>query len=271
MKNDNSNGPDPKDAWKQYIPSEVNESWKENQEMWKQEGESWQTMFGEAKKLHEKAVNGDEKAVKKVFKLLKEVKKKVPSNNLVEAYYGSVIALLGRDASDTMDRFRLVRKGMKILDEIVEKEPENIEIRMLRGYVSYNIPEMYFQRTSTAAEDFNYLIEQRENDSSIFSEKMYWQILYDLGVSYKRLDNHQEASKIFGKLLRLDPDDEFKALIENEEKSDDAVAPQQDSKDQSLIDTKPKTKPQQEMVEEEEFFNFKRDRKPGRRSKARRS
>lgn len=224
MDQNDANQNNPKDLWKQYVPEQIDESWKDHQESWKQEVNSWEPLFEEAKELHQKAVDGDEKAVKEVFKQLKEIRKKAPSNNLVEAYYGSTIALLGRDASDTMDRFRLVRKGMKILDSAVQKEPNNTEIRILRGYVSYNIPEMYFQRTSTAIEDFEFLISQYEKDSSIFSENMFWKLLYDLGVSYKRVEKPDNSKRTFVKLLKQEPSQEYKELVEHEGINEDDLS-----------------------------------------------
>ncbi|RPF53428.1 tetratricopeptide repeat protein [Aquisalibacillus elongatus] len=247
------------DIWKQYVPSEVNESIQKNSEMWKQEGDTWEATFDEAKKLHEKAVAGDEKAVKEVFKLLKDIKQKAPSDHLIEAYYGSVVALLGRDAADTKDRFRLVRKGMKILDDVVKKEPEHSEIRMLRGYVSYNIPEMYFQRTSTAVEDFEYLINQYESNPEVFSQDMYWQLLYDLGIAYKRTEKQDQAQQVFTKLSNLNPNEEIRTLLSHEG-IDDSPAKEVDS-----------TPTFESNEEPEELIEFPQTKREKSRRRSRRS
>jgi DNA polymerase III gamma/tau subunit len=184
----------------------------------------WESLLEEAKILHKQGVNGDEDAVKEAYKILKSLRSKTPQNNLIEAYYGSVLSLLGRDATDTMERFRLVRTGLKKLDQAVKKDPKNVEIRILRGYVSYNLPEMFFQRTSTAIEDFEYIVSQYKNDDSTITQGFYWQLLYDLGVAYKRFEQYQDAKTTWLKLLQQKPDQKFITLLEQEGITEELLA-----------------------------------------------
>lgn len=180
------------------------------------ENESWEELFAEAIRLHQSGVAGNKKAVKEACELLEKVRGLVPQNNLVEAYYGSATALQGRDAIDPMDRFKKAVKGLKILDGVVSKEPENIEIRILRAKVCFPLPEKFFHRTATAVEDFSYLASRYKNDPSVFSPEFYWQVLYDLGVSYKRLGRKQEAESTWLTLLSISEDNKYKELLRQE-------------------------------------------------------
>jgi tetratricopeptide (TPR) repeat protein len=176
----------------------------------------WEPLFAEAVRLHQRGIEGDKGAVRKAYKLLKKIRNMNPQNNLIEAYYGSVTTLLGRDASDLMEKFQKAMSGLKILDEVVSKEPDNIEIHTIRAYVCYNLPEVYFHRTSTAIEDFNYLISRYDQNPNVFTQEFYWKLLYDLGVAYKRLERHDEAKSTWEKLLSQTTDPKYQELLTQE-------------------------------------------------------
>lgn len=164
-------------------------------------------------KYHELALKGDKGATKKAYESFQEILKLDPQNPLAEAYLGSATSLLGRDTIDPNVKLKLVLQGLKAMDGAVQKEKENIEIRSIRAYVGFNLPEMFFHRTASAVEDFKYLVLRYEQDTGVFSEKFYWQILYDLGVAYKRLGRKNEAIVIWDKLLQVTNDPKYKDLI----------------------------------------------------------
>lgn len=116
--------------------------------------EEQQTLYSQAIELYQKGLDGDSDAVVKSHEIFKKLYLQAPGNIMVEAHYGCLTSLLGRDEFNPNERFKLAMKGLKILDRAVSKESENIEIRNLRGYVCLRLPDMYFHRTSTAVEDF---------------------------------------------------------------------------------------------------------------------
>lgn len=172
--------------------------------------------FEIAVNLHRDGIDGNKEAVRECFEILCKILKMAPGNNLAEAYYGSATALMGRDAIDPVERFNRAIKGLKMLDRAVDKEPANTEIRILRAYVSYRLPEMYFHRTATAVEDFNYLASRFEDDPGVFSADFYSQVLYHLGKSYKNLGKNQEAEGVWQKLLTASKDTKYKELLRQE-------------------------------------------------------
>ncbi|HBF39918.1 MAG TPA: hypothetical protein DDW50_21735 [Firmicutes bacterium] len=170
-------------------------------------------LFAKAKELHQLGVDGERNAVKEAFALLERIRRFNPNHPLVNAYYGSTIALLGRDAIDMQERTEKAEAGLKILDHAVSCDPDNVEIRILRGYVSYRLPNMYFRRTKTATEDFEYLVSRFEQDPDIFPDEFYCQILYDLGTSYRALHQEQNAEDTWKKLLERTSDPKYRDLI----------------------------------------------------------
>ncbi len=150
-----------------------------------------ESILNEVVKLHQQAVQGDKEAVKKAHSLLKQIRRPNLSNNLVEAYYGSVMTLLGRDAIEPMERLNKVRQGLKSLDKAVQNEPDNVEIRILRGYVCYRLPEAFFHRTATGVEDFRYLTARYQREPNIFSANFYDQLVRDLAAAEQSLDRNR--------------------------------------------------------------------------------
>jgi tetratricopeptide (TPR) repeat protein len=180
------------------------------------EQEVWKGLFSEAVELHMQGVEGDKEAVKKACKLMEKVRKLTSNNNLVEAYYGSTSTLLARDMVDPLEKLKKAADGLKILDRSVAKEPENTEIRILRAYVCSRIPEEFFHRSAIAIEDFNYLLSRYEREPGIFSQQTYWQILYNLGLVYKKVGKHQEARNTWQKLLSQTTDANYRKLLMEE-------------------------------------------------------
>lgn len=166
--------------------------------------------------LHRIGVDGDAEAVKECVAEFDKLRKLLPDSNLVEAYFGSAMALLGRDEVNPMERMKYANKGLKILDHAVDREPTNTEIRILRFNVCYRLPEPIFQRAGTVVEDLSYLIERYEKDSKVFSQDYYWHLLYTLGMAYKTINKSREAETTWKKLLSFEPDNKYIKLLKKE-------------------------------------------------------
>lgn len=182
----------------------------------RENSEAWESRFSHALSLHQRGVDGDAAAVKECVDELGKLRSLVPDNNLIEAYYGSATALLGRDEPNLMEKMNHANKGLKILDKAVAREKDNTEIRILRFNVCYRLPEAIFQRGSTVAEDLAYLAGRYEQDPDVFSQDYYWHVLYTLGTAYKSINQEQQAEQVWYKLLSLDPDSKYKKLLKKQ-------------------------------------------------------
>lgn len=179
-------------------------------------GKSTEELFAEAITLYQLGLSGEKEAVPQAFRLLINVLQNDRQNLLAEAYLGSVLSLMGRDAQDASDRFKFAIKGLKILDKVVSLEPEHVEIRGMRAFVCSKLPEQFFHRSDTAFEDFSYLVSRYEEDESLFSKEFYNQILFELALAYHRLGKKKEAESTCHKLLSLTSDPKYKMLIKQE-------------------------------------------------------
>lgn len=162
-------------------------------------------------------IEGNKEAAKKAYKMFAEICSSEPENYLAEAYLGSATALLGRDEIDPNKRFSLVLRGLKMLDRVAAKHPEIIEVRMSRGSVCLNLPEFFFHRQSIAVEDFSYLASRYESDKKVFPQELYWKVLFNLGLAYKRLDRTLDSEAAWQKLWSVTEDpNEYRVLLKQE-------------------------------------------------------
>jgi len=157
--------------------------------------------FAAAVNLHDLGVKGDQEAVQKARRMFEEIWSENPDHHLAEAYLGSATALLGRDHPNLDEKFRLAVEGLKLLDSAVSKDENNVEIRILRGHVCFNLPEMYFHRLATAVEDFEFLISGYRRNKRVFSKEFYLETMFNLGSAYKQLGRSEEAEAVWKKLL----------------------------------------------------------------------
>ncbi len=173
----------------------------------------WKKEFEKAVHLHQLAINGDKQAAKQAYDLLKKIRLQTVNNALVDAYFGSSSALIARDHPDLMEKMNLAKRGLKALDNAVKADPNNVEIRILRGNVAYRLPEMYFRRTKTAIEDFQFLVDGYEGKKNKISKNQYCEFLLNLGNSYQVIGESQKADTTWDKLLKINSS-KFKKLVD---------------------------------------------------------
>jgi len=151
--------------------------------------------------LHDKARLGDVHATREACEVFRLAHQLDPDDATVLAYYGSALSMTGRDAVDPNLKVQNALRGLKLLDQAVQADPDNITVRVLRAYVNYRVPEHFFNRTSVAVEDFTYLANRYEEDPKILSRSSYWEILFHLGKAYQTLE---ETRKGPGDLAKAD-------------------------------------------------------------------
>lgn len=166
--------------------------------------------------LHDKARRGDEHATREALELFKVAHQLDPEDATVRAYYGSALALLGRDAIDPNLKVQNALKGLKLLDQAAKADPENVVVRTLRAYVNSRVPEHFFNRTSVAVQDFAYLAERYEKDPSVLSRGSYWELLYHWGKAHQTLEEVEQAKAVWKKLIEAKPSLRYLRLLKAE-------------------------------------------------------
>ncbi|MGP4039123.1 tetratricopeptide repeat protein [Gracilibacillus sp. D59] len=158
--------------------------------------------FEEGKKLFMKGVDGDKKAVKLAYDIFLKLRNTAPNNALIEAYYGSTLALLGRDASQPLEKADKAQEGLDALNQAISKDPNHKEIRMLRSNVCLRLPESFFQCSKVAVEDISFLLNRYQKDSSYLTNNQVRELIKDLSTAYQNMGNPDEASKVLKRLSK---------------------------------------------------------------------
>lgn len=166
--------------------------------------------------LHDKARRGDPHATREAYELFKVAHQLDPDDASVRAYYGSALSLQGRDAVDPNEKVQKALRGLKLLDQAAQDDPDNITVRTLRAYVNYRVPEHFFNRTSVAVQDFTYLVKRYEDDPTVLARGSYWEILYHLGKAYQTLGEEDQARATWEKLIAAKPSQKYLRLLRAE-------------------------------------------------------
>ncbi len=135
---------------------------------------------------HSFAEKGQKNAVKKaeaVFKTLLQIE---PKNSEALVWYGSVLALKGRDAWFPFLKIKYVNDGLKKMDQAVWLDSANITVRMTRASTCIALPENIFHRIKTAIQDFEYLVILQKKHPEMFDKKLSASIFLELGNGYKK-------------------------------------------------------------------------------------
>ena len=128
----------------------------------------------EAIALHDAASDGDEEAVKPAIEMLTVLNRADTENAEVLAYLGSSYALVARYETGWFARWHNGRKGLKLLDQALERAPKNFTVRMLRASV-YNAMPPFLGYADDAIEEMialDRIFRSLDNPSKKMAEAM---------------------------------------------------------------------------------------------------
>jgi lipopolysaccharide biosynthesis regulator YciM len=159
--------------------------------------------FEKGKRVLMKGVDGDKKAVKIAYEIFLKLRKTEPDNALIEAYYGSTLVLLGRDAVQPLEKADKALEGLDSLNQAISMDPNQKEFRLLRGNVCLRLPESFFHCSQTAIEDFSFLLDRYKEDPSYLTNKQVRGIIEDLSAAYQNVGKLSEANEVLQRLTQL--------------------------------------------------------------------
>jgi hypothetical protein len=168
------------------------------------EESAYMKLFEEAKTLHNKGVDGDKKAVIKANEILFNLREAEPDHALIEAYYGSTLVLLGRDAVKILDRADKAQEGLDALNRAVSLDSNHKEIRLLRGNICLRLPESFFHCSETAIEDFAFLLDRYKENSGYLTQHQVRDVVRNLSAAYQNAGKPEKANAVLQQLVQLE-------------------------------------------------------------------
>lgn len=153
----------------------------------------------------------DKKAVKKAEEYLLQVLRVDSTQGLALVYYGSVLTMKARDIFFPWNKMKYVKKGISRMDKAVYFEPDNPEVRLIRGINSISLPSM-FDRFSIGLEDFKH-IERLDKEKTLdMTEKFWLPYYYNFGLALWKTEKYAEAREKFINIIELNSDSDYTAI-----------------------------------------------------------
>jgi len=156
---------------------------------------------------HEKAVKGDTKETKALTADLEKWTKEQPDNHLLQAFLGSAYTLCSRDAWIGAGKLTYLKNGGKEMDAAVAADPNNPAVRFVRAINYFSLPAIFGKR-QTARDDFQLLVKQVEGvvkTPYTLNVETQQAIYFYAGLSYRQLDQPEQAKEVWTRGLKLNP------------------------------------------------------------------
>lgn len=150
----------------------------------------------------------DRSAVKKAEKYLSALLEIDSKNHVAMVYYGSVLTMKARDAFLPWDKLKYIKKGIVRMDKAVLFEPDNPEVRLIRGINSVSMPKR-MDRLPVALEDFR-TIEKLHREKRLDMTKKFWlPYYYNFGLALSMNEEFEAAKEKFLKAISTDPESDY--------------------------------------------------------------
>jgi len=147
------------------------------------------------------------KITKRAIEKIEEIYNK-NKTSLITTYYGSALTLIGRDSKNPVVKIQYVKKGLKYIDKAIEKNPDNLFIRMVRANNNLELPS-FFKRLKYAIEDFEWIRKNFEKGKIKLKPQTMAEVYYKLGDAYKRTGKVEKAVKMWQKAKKISPESEY--------------------------------------------------------------
>ncbi len=139
------------------------------------------------------AVRDAQTYLKEAIRTLEQALKAKPDDDGAICYLGSAYLIMARDESDPALQMSHVGQGQEMMDKAVKESPDDISIRMIRGYTTRAMP-VFLGRRPTAYEDFEYIAALIEKGAKV--QPSFKALLYGtLAAMYQEDANFEKAAK----------------------------------------------------------------------------
>lgn len=144
---------------------------------------------------HRHAMQGDDeafgKANRSIERLLRINKKHVEGLSIA----GSLLTIRARRSGSLLKRIWYSMAAARKLDKAVKLDPSNVTARTIRAFTALVLPG-FLRRIRTAASDFEYLVEMKQEDPSLLPDEMMPKVMLNLGLAYAKMRERERATEV---------------------------------------------------------------------------
>lgn len=109
-----------------------------------------------ARALYYRGIDGDRAAYEAAMRLFSQIYSNNQCVPIVQVYYGSLRLMEAGRTWALWKKNALSREGIRLMDNAVSAQPDDLEIRFVRAATTYHLP-VFFHRKQQSKEDFDFL------------------------------------------------------------------------------------------------------------------
>lgn len=158
------------------------------------------------KYYHGLGEKGNKQAVEKALDYFHQALVLDEDNDIIKVWYGSTLCLVGRDSLNPLVKYSKVKDGLKYLDEAVNENPDDLEMRLTRAMTTVNLPNSIFKRLEQSIEDFTKLLKRDQDNSGFLPETEKLLVLLNVGIAHKQNGDLEQAYTYWEQVIELAPD-----------------------------------------------------------------
>ncbi len=117
--------------------------------------------LAQARQQYFAGLQGDRAAATQARDHFAALSRDFPVDPVVQAYSGSLELLDAAHTWAIWDKRRLANEGLAKMDQAVNRAPDNLEARFIRGASDWHLP-FFFKRHAQAADDFAFVAPRAE-------------------------------------------------------------------------------------------------------------
>jgi tetratricopeptide (TPR) repeat protein len=147
-------------------------------------------------------------SVGKALARLERAAELAPNDQEIRVYLGSAKTMEARDSWNPITKTLSVRKGMGWIDDAVEKDPDNVTVRLVRAHNSLELPRM-FNRVRHAQGDLLHLQALAEKNPKAFDLPLHAEIFFLLGEVSEIGRDDAKARAYWQKAVEAAPESDY--------------------------------------------------------------
>lgn len=145
----------------------------------------------EVARKHFYAAIEDEKRIEPTIALFKRIGQVEPKyTGRTQVYMGSLIALRGKHAFLPHTKLKWARRGLAIMDNGLQKSPNDIEALFIHGTTCYYLP-FFFRRGDEAQRDFRKIIKLMPQQMDTYDRQLITNVVAFLLENVKLTDDEK--------------------------------------------------------------------------------
>lgn len=161
------------------------------------------------------SISREKKDIKETEKYFKNLLEISPENSIGRVYSGSINIMKADNTILPWKIFNYLKKGFSLMDEAVELNPDEPEVRLIRASTCTMIPKFLGKR-KIALEDFKH-IQNLDNSLKQKLTKRFWlPFYYYYGLVLAAEEELVAAEEKFLKVLDIDPQSSYARRSEKE-------------------------------------------------------